>query len=69
MAKPPPLPVLTHSQFYLLEWICTHNGTPAREARGKMLDYLLELELVTIDGVAVHATHKGRDLLKAYNNG
>lgn len=67
MAKPPPLDLLTHSQFYLLEWICTHNGVPAREVQGKMLNYLLELGLVTQDGVAIHPTHKGHDILKAYN--
>lgn len=64
--KPPPLVLLTNSQFYLLEWIANHNGVPEREVRGKMLDYLLELEQVTIDGSAVHITHKGRETLKAY---
>jgi hypothetical protein len=61
------LPPLTNPQFYLLEWICNHNGTPAREVRGKMLDHLLELGLVTQDGVAIHPTHKGHDVLKAYD--
>lgn len=61
--KPDPLVVLTHAQFFTLEWAEVHNGLPLAEIKGKTFNQLLDMRLVRIENKNVFITDLGREVL------